>query len=127
MKKEINIAETEWKIMEVLWQNPDITITEIKSNLSETGWSDSTIKTLVRRLCGKGAVSVDEGKSPFVYSPVVSEKECKIKETKSFIDKVYHGSLKLLMANLVTDSSLSRDDELKLMEIIEKMEDGEKQ
>ena len=62
-----------------------------------------------------------------MYSPAVSEKECKIKETKSFIDKVYHGSLKLLMANLVTDSSLSRDDELKLMEIIEKMEDGEKQ
>ena len=43
--------------MEYLWNNPMVTITEIRKALSPTGWSDSTIKTLVRRLVSKNAVS----------------------------------------------------------------------
>ena len=50
MKNEINISESEWTVMEYLWNNPMVTITEIRKALSPTGWSDSTIKTLVRRL-----------------------------------------------------------------------------
>lgn len=57
MKNEINISESEWTVMEYLWNNPMVTITEIRKALSPTGWSDSTIKTLVRRLVSKNAVS----------------------------------------------------------------------
>ena len=57
MKNEINISESEWTVMEYLWNNPMVTITEIRKALSSTGWSDSTIKTLVRRLVSKNAVS----------------------------------------------------------------------
>ena len=123
--KEINIAETEWKIMEVLWMSRELTIGEIRAKLHDTGWSDSTIKTLVRRLCAKGAVTVNENVSPFLYSAAVNELDCKKSETRSFIDKVYHGSLKLLMANLVSDTNITKEDEKKLMEIIERMEDAE--
>lgn len=50
MNQNISIAETEWKVMELLWSTPNLTIGEIKAGLSYTGWSESTIKTLVRRL-----------------------------------------------------------------------------
>lgn len=123
MKKEISIADTEWKVMEVLWTEDALTIGDIRERLNDTGWSDSTIKTLVRRLVQKGAIAADDSLGQFRYSAVAREKECRFKETKNLIDRVYHGSVKMLMANLVSDSKLTDEDVGKLMEIIDKMEE----
>lgn len=125
MNKDISIAETEWKIMEVVWENPMLTIGEIKSSLSDTTWSESTVKTLVRRLTQKGALGIDDTKGHFRYYPFVDESKCKLKETKNLINKIYNGSLKMLMANLVSDSNLTEEEEKQLMSIIDKMDGGE--
>jgi len=124
MKNEISISETEWKVMELLWEREPLTIGEVRDGLKSTGWSDSTVKTLVRRLCRKGAVEADASLGQFRYRTVAREEACRLKETKNLIDRVYHGSVKMLMANLVTDSNLTDEDAKKLMEIIDKIEEG---
>ena len=124
MNKEIHIAETEWKVMEILWAKPMVTIGEIKEALADSEWSDSTIKTLVRRLCKKGAVGIDDTKTQFLYYPLVNEEECKLKETKNLINRIYNGSVKMLMANLASESKLTDEETKKLMDIIDKMEGG---
>ena len=126
MKVNISIAETEWKVMELLWKKSNITIGDIKIGLEDTGWSDSTVKTLVRRLVQKGAVKADDSLGQFRYSPLVSESECKRKETKNLIDRIYNGSVKMLMANLVSDSNLTEAEAEQLFEIIDKMEGDKK-
>ena len=124
MKKGQNISDTEWKVMELLWKRPMLTIGEIKQGLKDSGWSDSTIKTLVRRLTQKGAVGIDDSQGQFRYYPVIREEESKRKETNQFLQRIYHGSLKMLMANLVPDSKLTEAEARQLMEIIEKMDGG---
>ena len=124
MNKEIHIAETEWKVMEVLWAGSMLTIGEIKDALADSEWSDSTIKTLVRRLSKKGAVGIDDSQGQFLYYPLVNEEECKLKETKNLINRIYNGSVKMLMANLVSESKLTDEETKKLMDIIDKMEGG---
>lgn len=126
MVKEISIADTEWKIMEVLWKENNLTIGDIREKLSSTGWSDSTIKTLVRRLVQKGAIKADDSLGQFRYFPDVSEAKCKKKETRNLINRVYKGSVKMLVANLVSDSNLTDDETKLLMELIDKMEEGSK-
>lgn len=123
MKNEISISETEWKVMEVLWAGEPMNIGDIREALKTTGWSDSTIKTLVRRLCQKRAIEADASKGQFSYKTLVGENECRLKETKNLIERVYHGSVKMLMANLVSDSNLTDEDAKKLMDIISKMEE----
>ena len=124
MNKEIHIAETEWKVMEILWAKSMLTIGEIKGALSNSDWSDSTIKTLVRRLCKKGALGIDDTNTQFLYYPLVNEEECKLKETKNLINRIYNGSVKMLMANLASESKLTDEETKKLMDIIDKMEGG---
>ena len=124
MNKEIHIAETEWRVMEVLWANDMLTIGEIKDALADSDWSDSTIKTLVRRLCKKGALGIDDTHAQFLYYPLVNENECKLKETKNLINRIYNGSVKMLMANLASESKLTDEETKKLMDIIDKMEGG---
>lgn len=121
MKNEINISESEWTVMEYLWNNPMVTITEIRKALSSTGWSDSTIKTLVRRLVSKNAVAINDEAATFRYYPLISQQECRLKETKSFINRVYDGSVSMLVTNLAADSNLSDKETEELLALIEKM------
>lgn len=121
MKNEINISESEWTVMEYLWNNPMVTITEIRKALSSTGWSDSTIKTLVRRLVSKNAVAINDEAATFRYYPLISQQECRLKETKSFINRVYDGSVSMLVTNLAADSNLTDKETEELLALIEKM------
>lgn len=121
MKNEINISESEWTVMEYLWNNPLVTITEIRKALSSTGWSDSTIKTLVRRLVSKNAVAINDEAATFHYYPLISQQECRLKETKSFINRVYDGSVSMLVTNLAADSNLTDKETEELLALIEKM------
>ena len=121
MNNEINISESEWTVMEYLWNNPMVTITEIRKALSSTGWSDSTIKTLVRRLVSKNAVAINDEAATFRYYPLISQQECQLKETKSFINRVYDGSVSMLVTNLVADSNLTDKETEELLALIEKM------
>ena len=121
MKNEINISESEWTVMEYLWNNPMVTITEIRKALSSTGWSDSTIKTLVRRLVSKNAVAINDEVATFRYYPLISQQECRLKETKSFINRVYDGSVSMLVTNLAADSNLTDKETEELLALIEKM------
>ena len=121
MTKEINISDSEWTVMEYLWDNPMVTITEIRKALSSTGWSDSTIKTLVRRLVSKNAVAINDEAATFRYYPLISQQECRLKETKSFINRVYDGSVSMLVTNLAADSNLTDKETEELLALIEKM------
>ncbi len=121
MNNEINISESEWTVMEYLWNNPMVTITEIRKALSSTGWSDSTIKTLVRRLVSKNAVAINDEAATFRYYPLISQQECRLKETKSFINRVYDGSVSMLVTNLAADSNLTDKETEELLALIEKM------
>lgn len=121
MRKEKNISESEWSVMEFLWKNPLSTIGDIKKALSDTGWSDSTIKTLVRRLVSKKAISINDEEAVFRYYPLLSESECRLKETKSFLNRVYDGSVSMLVTNLAADSDLTEKETEELMSLIKKM------
>jgi len=120
--KNYNISESEWKIMQILWNKPDLTIKEITTALPNNSWSYSTIKTLVLRLHKKGAIGADTTIGNFKYYPVADENDCLREETASFINRIYGGSVKMLMASLAGDSRLSENEVKSLMDIIDKME-----
>lgn len=117
------ITEAEQKIMEVLWRRPRLTVKEIAESLTHLGWSYPTVRTLVFRLMEKGAISADKKGKSFHYFAVLDEGETKKMQTKSFLDRVYQGSVKMLMQTLVDDSGISEEEAQKLLEIVDKMQD----
>ena len=120
--KNISISESEWKIMRVLWEKPDLSLREITASLEETDWSYTTIRTLVTRLMEKGAISADKSSSNFKYYPAVTEDECKLKEMNRFLSRVFDGSVSMLVSTLTKDSNLTEEEQKELMNIIEKMD-----
>lgn len=105
------ISASEVEVLEVLWQaDAPMPIAAIRTAL-EGGhqWDASTVKTLLRRLCEKGAVEAEK-REVFYYRPVLTRQEYQAWSTSSLIDKVYRGSAKDLVAALVERSQLSAQD-----------------
>jgi len=121
MKECLKISDAEWKIMQVLWLKSPSTATEIIEAVKPNSeWSSKTIHTLINRLVVKGAVEVMKSSPFYLFSPVITEEECKHVETKSFIEKVYNGSLNKLLTSFIKEEKLSSDEIDELMVILKK-------
>ncbi|GAA0722384.1 mecA-type methicillin resistance repressor MecI [Clostridium malenominatum] len=121
-----NISESEWKVMVCLWDEPNLTLKQIADKLKDTKWSYTTIRTLVTRLMEKGIIDADKtSTSNFKYFPVAPEKECKVEETKSFLTRVFDGSISMMVSTLARQEELSRKEVEELKKIIESMDGGE--
>lgn len=118
------ISDAEWQVMKVLWKKSPLTAAEIIDKLQpETKWNRKTIHTLIRRLVKKQVLGIRE-ESPYTYYPLLEEELCMKEETKSFLEKVYDGSLQLLMANFLKDEKLSKKEIDKLKKLLDESEYG---
>ena len=105
------ITDSELEVMHVLWEAADaLPIADIRRTMNERrGWEATTTKTLVQRLCNKGAVA-QEKRQVFYYRALVSEKEYNDWATGDLIRRLYRGSAKDLVAALVNSDELTTED-----------------
>ena len=105
------ITDSELEVMRVLWAAGEpITITQIKATLIKTTkWNGDTIKTLLRRLCEKGAV-LQKKRKVYYYLPLVSSQKYGKYRTQAIIDKLYSGSARDMIAALVKNDQLCAED-----------------
>jgi BlaI family penicillinase repressor len=123
MKEIPNISDAEWQVMKVLWDKSPLTSTEIIDSLkSDTAWSPKTVHTLISRLVKKEALGVNKNLTFNRYFPLVTQEACRKTQTKTFIRKVYDGSLHLLIANFIKDEKLSQEEIGELKRILEEKE-----
>lgn len=125
--KRINLSDGEWNIMNALWEAAPKTIMQLTAALEgSTGWTKHTIITMLGRMEAKGVVRYEQGIKAKLYYPAVERTETVLGETESFLDKVYSGSLGLMINTMVEKKSLSRDEIDELYAILEKAEEEAK-
>jgi len=123
--KQISLSAGEWQIMERLWEKQPMTLMELVRALApETGWSKSTIVTMVTRLEAKGAVTYAEGGRARLYSPTITREAAALRETESLLKRVYRGSVGMLVSTLAQGGDLTEDDIAELAAILEKAKEG---
>lgn len=105
------ISSSELEVLEVLWRSEEpMPIAAIRAALDEThSWDASTVKTLLRRLREKGAVDCEK-RDVFYYWPLLGRKDYQRWSTQSFLQRVYRGSARDLVAGLVECCPLSSED-----------------
>lgn len=107
-KPEEKVTDAELAVMQVLWEAEEpVTLAQVKAALA--GRNGDTTKTLLRRLCEKGAVG-QEKREVYYYAPFVERNDYVKEETKSFLNKFFKGDAKNLAAALIADEDLSRED-----------------
>jgi len=109
------ISDTEWEIMRVLWIKNPLTSGEIKER---TGMHLQTAKTYLGRLVKKGALGFRKSGRSYLYRPLFTEGECQKLESRSFLDRVFGGSLHPMLSHLVEEDALSDEEVAKLRKVL---------
>ena len=117
----VSLSDGEWKIMNRLWERGGNTSTELTASLQEeTGWDKHIIITMLNRMEKKKAVMHKQGGRAKIFYPVVSRGEVSMQETRGFLEKVYRGSLGMMVNAMVEDKALSEEEIQELYTILEK-------
>ena len=121
---EKNLTPTEWHLMECLWEPSPRTGREAAEYMSRSqGWSRSTTLTLLCRMTGKGILDCFEENGVNVYVPLIAREEAAVRETDSFLSRVYRGSVSTLLSAVTQRQSLTRAEIDELYDIIRKAEE----
>ncbi|OOG64967.1 BlaI/MecI/CopY family transcriptional regulator [Rhodanobacter sp. B04] len=116
----VTISDAESRVMEVLWQQAPQTSEDIVAALLEpTGWHEKTIKTLLNRLLGKGAVSAEKDGRRYLYSPRLRREDWQWQESRSLLDRVFGGKLTPLLTHFSQHEKLSAKDIAELRKLID--------
>lgn len=118
-EKVIGLSNSEWNIMESLWESSPQTATQlIKAMEEKTGWAKSTTKTVLKRMEQKGYIAYHEGEKAREYYTVLKREEVVESETSSFLNRIYNGSLGLMVNTLVKKQDIPDEEMEELYKII---------
>ena len=118
----MKLFDSEWKVMELLWQENDRTAKEISLRLADSiSWNKNTTYTVIKKCIDKGAI---ERREPnFVCHAAITKRQAQKEEADSLVDKVFGGSAELLFASILSDRSLSKDELARLRALVEAQEE----
>lgn len=118
------ISDAELEIMKIVWGNPqEMTLfSYIMDGLAARGkpCQKNTLIVLLSRLMNKGFLSARKIGRRNEYTVLVSETEYQTAQTKNFLDKIYEGSAKGLVSNLILGDLLTDEEYEELKMLLEK-------
>jgi BlaI family penicillinase repressor len=117
-----DISESEWSVMEALWEASPQTASELTKTLRPTmKWAENTVRTLLTRLIGKGALATGENRSGTrTYLPAVKREACVRAEGESFMQRIFGGAAKPLLAHFAQHSKLTAEEVRELKKILDR-------
>ncbi len=108
------LSDAELEIMKIVWGNQsEVTLFPyIMDGLAARGkpCQKNTLIVLLSRLMNKG----------FLSATLVSDAEYQTAQTRSFLDKIYEGSVKGLVSNLITGDLLTDEEYEELKKLLER-------
>ena len=119
----ITLTSAEWRVMECLWERAPLTGRDVTELMQEQcGWSRSTTLTLLARMEAKGAVCARSDGGKKAFCPLVTREDAALQETEDFLERVYKGSVSLMVSSLTRRQPLSRREIDELYAILKEME-----
>lgn len=118
------ISDAELEIMKIVWGNPQkITLFPyIMDELAAKGkpCQKNTLIVLLSRLMNKGFLSAKKIGRRNEYTTLISEEAYQTAQTKNFLNKIYEGSAKGLVSNLIMGDLLTEEEYEELKSLLEK-------
>jgi BlaI family penicillinase repressor len=115
------LGRVQLKIMQVLWSKGRATAREITDALAASQpIAHSTVQTLLRGLEEKGAISHEMEGRTFVFFPLVEEDQFVQSATRDLIERVFGGSAGMLVAHLLKNENVSRNELDELRKLIDR-------
>lgn len=124
----MKLTDSEWLIMDALWQQHPATARDVSGLLpEETEWAYTTIKTMLNRLTEKGAVSERKVGNVSLYEPIVTQEKARRSAIRSLLDRAFGGSFEPMISFLAKDREIPEKQRQKLLEMLDEEEKAEEE
>ncbi len=123
MKEIKHLPESELEIMQIVWkEQAPVSRATIEHALEKIHpLAPTTILTLLTRLSEKGFLAQKKEGRLNLYEPLVTEKEYLASESRSFLNRLFDGSI-ANFATALCDSGIQKEELEELRRLLEKGE-----
>jgi len=117
---KIKVFDSELKVMEVLWDEGEMTASRVVKVMKElVGWNRTTTYTVIGKLIDKGAV--ERSGDNFMCKALITKEQVQEYETTELIDKLFNGSAEVFMSALFSNKNLTEDEVKDLKRLVERL------
>ena len=115
------LTEQELELMKIVWQRESVTVRDVYESLLEhRKIAYTTVMTMMGILQEKGYVTREEGEKAHVYRAAQPKQQVVTHMVSDFVERVFNGSAKPLLLNLVESEKLSAKELDEIAELLKR-------
>jgi len=125
-KKNYELTETEWAIIQAVWENEPCAAPAIQELLEDRkNWTYSTVKTLMDRMVTKGLLKTERIRNLIMYRSAITKLQAQKGEVMRTVKRAFDGALTPMMQFMLDNNALSKKqlDELEALIKKKRVED----
>jgi BlaI family penicillinase repressor len=118
-KPTLELTEAEWTIIKSVWEHEPATAPTIQEKLhKQTGWTYSTVRTLMDRMVTKGLLAAEKLRNLTLYRSVITRTQAQQSELLYALKHAFNGALTPMVQCLLEAGELSVEELAELEELI---------
>jgi BlaI family penicillinase repressor len=118
-KPSIELTGAEWSVIKTVWESEPCTAPAVQEKLfSSTGWTYSTVRTLLDRMAAKGILKAKKEGKHTVYHSAVTRAQAQRSELLHSLKHVFNGALTPMMQCLLDSGDLDAAELAQLESLI---------
>ena len=127
-KKVASLSPLEEAVMQAIWRRGSASAEDVrKALMGKHELKDSTVRTILRRLEGKGVLSHSVAGRTYIYAPQTDANNLAGDAVQQIADRFCKGSLSSLLLGMANDSRISPEELRELADKIEQAEENSSQ
>ena len=121
MKNPVELTGAEWPVMKVIWETEPCTAPAVQDRLHEsTGWTYSTVRTLMDRMVAKGILKARKEGKATIYNSAVTRRQAQRSELLYALKHAFNGALAPMVQCLLESKDLDEDELAKIEALLQK-------
>ena len=118
-KFPIELTEAEWTVIKAIWDNEPCDAPAIQEKLfKKTGWTYSTVRTLMDRMTAKKLLTAEKVRNQTLYRSVVTPVQAQRSELLYALKHAFNGALTPMVQCLIESRDLSTEELTRLESLI---------
>lgn len=115
----VELTEAEWPVIKVVWETEPCTAPAVREKLlKSTGWTYSTVRTLMDRMVVKGVLKARKESKITIYNSVMTRKQAQRGELFYALKHAFNGALAPMVQCLLESKDLDENELAKIEALI---------
>lgn len=120
-KKNYELTEGEWAIIQAVWDNEPCAAPMVQEELAgQKKWTYSTVKTMMDRMVAKGLLTTEKIRNLILYRSAITRKQAQKGEIMRALKRAFDGALTPMMQFLLDNHKLSQKQLAELEALIKR-------